>query len=683
MPRMNILPFPAGDPLEFFARLRSSERAVSYVTAGEWTVIAWAPSDTIVGNETRALEKLSAALERRRRSPTGLPFHAGLIGYIGYDFGCELLGVETKTKDDQRIPGLCFHEYDNAVLIRNNQLFVTGDDTFFAAVQAILARPLPLLQPAPTLAFRPRMTRAAYAKAFRTIERRIRDGEFYQLNFAQRFDAVSPIDRRVLFAMLARRNPAACMSFFEGRGCTLLSLSPETFVRIHGNRIVTSPIKGTRPRGSSPKEDQRRRQELLTSEKERAELSMITDLLRNDLGQVCRIGSVQVTDACVVQANPTVWHTYSVVRGELEQGVSAIDVLRRCLPGGSITGCPKKRAVQEIDRLEPLKRGPYTGVLAMFGDGGTAETSILIRTLISTNKKRLSLSVGGGIVADSVLAHEYQETLDKAKAFFDLGQPKSLTWINGKPADPLDARLALLDPLRAKGRAVFETLRTYNGQAFEVPAHLARLAASAKLLGFRLPERCEDLAYQLSQAIQVCGTAPLRMKIVATPDDVLLHCTPLVLDTREFHGIAAMFVRAERHTPRAKALPYDISARANARARKAGFQEALLVDRTGHVPEGAYSNLFWVKDGVLCTAKEHVLLGITRAVTLTLAKQLQLKIRLATPTKQELLDADEVFSTKTTTGPLPILRIGAQRIGNGKTGPVTRRIMKAFADYSG
>lgn len=679
---MTTLPFPAGDPLEFFARLKHTEKNVSYVTAGEWTVIAWNPAETITGDEPHSLEVLAATVERRRTQPSALPFPGGLIGYVGYDLGCALLGVKTKTKDDQKIPGLCFHAYDNAVLLRGKELTIMGDAAFTASVHAILQRPLPSLPAAPALRFRARMTKAAYAKAFKRMKQCIRDGEFYQLNFAQRFDAVSSADRRELFAMLARRNPAACMSFFESKACTLLSLSPETFVRIDGSRIVTAPIKGTRPRGATAKDDQRLRQELLSSTKERAELSMITDLLRNDLGQLCRIGSVTVEAACVVQANPTVWHTHSVVSGELEPGASVIDVLRRCLPGGSVTGCPKKRAVQEIDALEPLKRGPYTGVLCMLGDGGHAETSILIRTLVSAGKK-LSLSVGGGIVADSKLHDEYQETLDKAKAFFDLAQPKTMTWINGLPADPLDARLKLLDPLHAKGKAVFETLRTYGGVPFESGAHGDRLEQSARLLGFTLPSHCLNLGRAVEVAAQICGSGPLRIKVLATKDDVLVQCRPLVIDRKVYAGVSAMFVKAQRVTPLAKALPYDVCARANALARKRGHEEALLVDARGRVPEGAYSNVFWVRDGALHTADERVLLGITRAVVLKLAKQLKLTVRFAMPTQQDVLEADEVFITKTTTGPVPVTRIEKTKIGSGKPGAVTKKIMQAFGAYSG
>ena len=657
------LQFSAGDPLEFFARMRASERNIAYVTDGGVTIVAWNPVRTAF-----RLEDIEGE-------------HRLCIGYVGYDDGAAMIGVRTHAKDDQRVRGTCFHVYTNAVAIEGRSIRVMGDAPFAAQVRVILKRPLPDPSHISVPRFRARMTKQAYAKAFVRVQRCIRDGEFYQLNLAQRFDAAYAGERRELFSLLARRNPAACMSYFEGKDCTLLSLSPETFVRIDGRRIVTCPIKGTRPRGATPEQDAALREELLQSDKERAELAMITDLLRNDVGQIARVGTVRVEEARAIQANPTVWHTHSVVSGELESGMTPADVLRQMLPGGSITGCPKKRAVQEIDALEPLKRGPYTGVLCMF-HGTLLRSSILIRTLVAT-KNKLSLSVGGGIVADSTPESEYQETLDKAKAFFDLAQPKAMTWINGKPADPLDPRLKLLDPLHAKGKAVFETLRTYGGVPFELDAHRKRLARSARLLGFHLPPYCNNLGREILVAVQICGVGPLRIKILATNKDVLIQCVPLVIDPAVYKGVSAMFIQAERVTPMAKALPYDVCAHANAAARKRGHEEALLLDSVGHVPGGAYSNLFWVSRGVLHTADERVLLGITRAVVLKLAKQLKLKVRFTMPAQRDLLEADEVFITKTTTGPVPVTRIGKTKIGSGKPGVVTKKILKAYAGYSG
>jgi branched-subunit amino acid aminotransferase/4-amino-4-deoxychorismate lyase len=279
------------------------------------------------------------------------------------------------------------------------------------------------------------------------------------------------------------------------------------------------------------------------------------------------------------------------------------------------------------------------------------------------------------------MADEYDETLAKARAFFDVAQSKTATWINGMPADPLDSKLALLDPLRARGVAVFETLRTYNGRLFELDAHCRRLRKSARLLGMRLPMPMGSIADALRAAAFCCGPGPLRIKVVATARDVILHVVPLVERPEIYRGVQAMFVHAERHTPRAKALPYDVSARAHARATRDGCEEALLLAPDGRVPEGAYSNLFWVKDGVLHTANNRVLLGITRGVVLRSARKQGIAVRYALALQNDLLHADEVFITKTTTGPIPIVRIGGSRIGTGKPGKTTMRIMQEFRRY--
>lgn len=675
---MNTLQFPVGDPLHFFLRLGPTERMVSLCTVDDWTVIAWNP----VRTHTTFADAKRAYLRRSRQSRGSLPFHAGLIGYMGYDAGCAALGVRTHAGHDPNIPGICIHEYDNAVLIRGTQLCIAGDATFAKTVRAILRRPLPSLNAERAPIFRPRSNRAWYRRAFANAQRCIRDGEFYQVNLAQRFDAGAPEDCRLFFSRLAYRHPAACQAFFESAGCTLLSLSPETFVRVRGKSVYTAPIKGTRPRGETPKQDAAMRRELLGSEKERAELAMITDLLRNDLGQVCIPGSVRVSQRRAVQANPTVWHTYSVIQGKLARNVGPLDAIERMLPAGSVTGCPKRRAVEEIDRMEPIARGPYTGVLLTLSDDGALSSSVLIRTIVARSTT-MSLSVGGGIVADSGCQEEYEETLAKARTFLCAGSAIGVTRINGLQAQRTDSRLQLLQPLKARGNAVFETLRTYNGRVFELAAHCRRLRASANLLGLRLPIPLEKIGDTIRAAACFCGPEPLRIKVVVTKRDVLLHVAPLIDRPEIYRGVRAMFVRAERHTPQAKALPYDVSARAHARAAKYDCEEALLLAPDGCVPEGAYSNLFWVRGGILHTANDRVLLGITRSVVLQCARNLEVPVRYALATKNDLLHADEVFLTKTTTGPIPVIRIGDVPIGTGKPGVVTKRIMRAFDSYSG
>jgi len=195
----------------------------------------------------------------------------------------------------------------------------------------------------------------------------------------------------------------------------IVSSSPELFLKRTGRTIETRPIKGTRPRGNSPKRNEEMRRELLNSAKEAAELTMVVDLERNDLGRICEYGSVEVAEHRYVDELPSLFHTVSTVRGRLKKNTSAVEVLRATFPGGSISGCPKIRAIEVIDELEPTQRHVYTGSIGFFAPGGDFTLNIAIRTMVASGGK-LHYQVGGGIVADSDPEREYQETLDKAAA---------------------------------------------------------------------------------------------------------------------------------------------------------------------------------------------------------------------------------------------------------------------------
>ena len=239
------------------------------------------------------------------------------------------------------------------------------------------------------------------------------------MNLSQRFE-VQPCPPPIeIYRQLRRINPAwysAWLSFqAAGQSCAVLCSSPELFLRSRAGRVVTRPIKGTRPRSGDPAEDRAARAELLSSEKDNAELAMIIDLLRNDLGRVCKFGTVRVTDPCSLEAHPTVFHLVGTVEGELRDGLGQAELLRATFPGGSITGAPKIRAMEIIDEIEPVARGVYTGCVGIVGVDGRAEWNIVIRTLVCIGRRAL-VQVGGGIVADSTARGEYLETLDKARA---------------------------------------------------------------------------------------------------------------------------------------------------------------------------------------------------------------------------------------------------------------------------
>jgi aminodeoxychorismate synthase component I len=239
-------------------------------------------------------------------------------------------------------------------------------------------------------------------------------GDIYQVNLSQSFAAeVSGGSLFGLYEALRDASPAPMAAWLSLDGREVLCSSPETFLKISGRGIETRPIKGTRPRFADPDEDLRSAYELQTSAKEIAELVMITDLLRNDLGQVCEFGSVQVAGMLRLESLAQVHHLVSTVTGSLRPDTDAIEALAACFPGGSITGAPKKRAMEIIRELEPMPRGIYCGAIGWLGYHGESSFNIAIRTLIREGE-RLVYQVGAGIVADSVPASEYQETLDKA-----------------------------------------------------------------------------------------------------------------------------------------------------------------------------------------------------------------------------------------------------------------------------
>jgi anthranilate/para-aminobenzoate synthase component I len=237
------------------------------------------------------------------------------------------------------------------------------------------------------------------------------------VNLSQRLSAENPFTGWEVFVRLAAVSPAPFSAFMDGGDFQIASSSPELFLRLSGIHIQTRPIKGTRPRDPDATRDAQLAYELQTSAKEQAELVMITDLLRNDLGRVCAYGSVQVPDLLRLEKFAQVQHLVSTVEGRLRPEVTHLEALAACFPGGSITGAPKFRAMEIIDELEPVARGPYCGALGCLGFNRESQLSIIIRTALC-QAGRVHFSVGAGIVADSDPAAEYEETLAKARGFF-------------------------------------------------------------------------------------------------------------------------------------------------------------------------------------------------------------------------------------------------------------------------
>jgi para-aminobenzoate synthetase component 1 len=362
----------------------------------------------------------------------GVPFAGGAVLVLAYDYGRRLERWPERARPlDAPPPDLVAHVYD-AVLAwdhgRDRLLYLGTDGrgglsleaarAALAAARALPADPAPpaRLAPGELGAARSNFTAAAFRRAVARVRRYIRSGDVYQVNVAQRFTA-KVVDGDRLYAHLRALSPAPFMADVDlGGGQRVLSSSPERFLRLTRRGEVDSwPIKGTRPRGRTPREDAKLRAQLLASEKDAAELAMIVDLVRNDLGRVARTGSVSVREARRAQAFPTVHHTVGVVAAELDRGVAWDELVRAAFPPASVTGAPKLRACEIVDELEPCRRGVYTGALGYVGWDGALDLAVLIRTVF-LDGDRASAHAGSGIVLGSDPEAERRETLAKARA---------------------------------------------------------------------------------------------------------------------------------------------------------------------------------------------------------------------------------------------------------------------------
>ncbi len=259
-------------------------------------------------------------------------------------------------------------------------------------------------------------TRQEFITKVERAQRYIREGDIYQVNLSQRLAVACGLSGRAMYQQLSTVSPAPFSALLDGGEFQIVSSSPEQFLRMSGSQIVTRPIKGTRPRGADPTQDAQFAYELQTSGKELSELVMITDLLRNDLGKVCEYGTVQVPELARLERFAQVQHLVSTVEGRLKPGVTHFAAFASCFPGGSVTGAPKFRAMEIIDELEPVSRGPYCGAIGYLGFNRESQLNIAIRTAICRDGVA-HFNVGAGIVADSKPEAEYEETLAKAQGF--------------------------------------------------------------------------------------------------------------------------------------------------------------------------------------------------------------------------------------------------------------------------
>ena len=399
-----------------FLVVRSKGRRVEVIERGDVTQLE--------DNPFSVVQRLLSDF-RTNRQPSGPPFQGGAIGFFGYEMGGLLERLPGTAVDDLALPDMNVGFYDWVVALDHANgrawLITTNFSKEGRAKWALdriregrFASASKNGKPAIATNLRSNFTRDQYIEAVRTVKRYIAAGDIYQANISQRLEARVDADPWALYQALRSTAPAPFGAYLGFPEASVLSGSPEQFLRVENGLVETRPMKGTRPRGTTPEDDDRLGRELAASEKDRAENIMIVDLLRNDLGRVCIPGTIRVPELFTVERYPNVHQLVSSVTGELRPEHDAVDLLTACFPGGSVTGAPKIRAMEIIDEIEPVQRGVYCGAIGYIGFDGSMQLSIPIRTML-TKGRQVYLQVGGGIVADSDPESEYQETLVKAR----------------------------------------------------------------------------------------------------------------------------------------------------------------------------------------------------------------------------------------------------------------------------
>ncbi len=433
------------DPADLLEVLRDEpgvfllESSIQQAERGRYSFIGYDPFGAVKGNDLETFAKLKKEYLRFHDSSTSklTPFAAGIMGYLSYDFGLQFENMKSRHKDELSIPGCCFGFYDRIITIDHfkKKIIVTSNGLPQTNIKLRKERAIArlnefekILKDVP-VAHRARhghemplrldsdFNKVQYCRAVEKALDYIRQGDIYQVNLSQAFSGISrnSVNSSALYRTLRNLSPSCFGGYFNGGAFQIISSSPELFLSMDKGMVETRPMKGTRARGQTPMNDRFHRQDLVQSAKEKAELLMVTDLERNDLGRVCEFGSIKVQRIREIEKYRTVFQATATVKGKLAKGKDGFDLLQASFPGGSVTGCPKIRAMQIIDELEAVRRGIYTGAMGYMSFSGEMAFNILIRTILVRGQK-LSFHVGGGIVADSQPDFEYDETLVKAQA---------------------------------------------------------------------------------------------------------------------------------------------------------------------------------------------------------------------------------------------------------------------------
>ena len=432
-------------PSEIFTALRDQKNcffldsSLNSGTSGRYSILGINPFYLFKTKNQEPFVRLRQLLdEYRLEDQSGLPFAGGAVGFLSYDLGF-LLEEKLKkiNKIDPGIPDCFFGFYNTALVIDNLKkiLYICAVGfpekkqhlaealarSNIERIEQLLSKAKPQQQKEPkglNVELKSNFKRSDYLGTVKKVKQYIKEGDIYQLNLSQCFEASTALSGREIYGRLRKISPSYFGAYFDGGDFEILSSSPERFLKLDNKRVATHPMKGTRRRGINKNEDQLLKKQLLDSPKDKAELMMIVDLERNDLGKVCDYQSIRVRALRDLERYSTVYQTTATIEGQLYKNKDRIDLLRATFPGGSITGCPKIRAMEIIEELEPHRRCVYTGALGYLSFSGGMDFNILIRSILKKQDK-LYFGVGGGIVADSEPEAEYEETLVKAKAMIE------------------------------------------------------------------------------------------------------------------------------------------------------------------------------------------------------------------------------------------------------------------------
>ncbi len=625
-----------------------------------------------------------------------LPIHAGLMGYLSYDLKDCLEKLPRTSFDDIHLPDLCLYA-PSLILVQDkirNESWVSvpirtksvscdildSIDVF----KKIISAPEPYDSgfSGDISGFVSSFSRPDYLRAVETIKEYISSGDVYQVNMSQRFGMGFQGSPFSLFESLLKKNPAPFFAYIQAGNHQIISTSPERFICRNSDVVETRPIKGTRPRGKTADEDLRMKTELSESLKDDAELSMIVDLLRNDIGKVCKPGSVRVSEHKRVEAYQNVYHLVSDVTGTLDQGMDSVNLIKAAFPGGSITGCPKIRAMEIIDELEPVRRHIYTGSIGYISFHDTLDLSVAIRTATIT-KGNIFFSVGGGIVFDSDPSAEYEETLHKGKTLMEIFEgkntrsvKKSLLWMDGALIQHEAACVPVASHGVQYGYGVFETIRAVKGKPCYLEDHLMRFEKSWKsLYGVDLPDiTWNDVIFQVLSANDLeNGVAAVKIMAIKADEQasfsnhLVVMARPYIhrLELLKAAGLRLITYPEPRQTPLAshKSLNYLYYYLAEKWARENNADEAIIINPDGSVSETNTCNILAIYGKTIIQPEStNVLPGImaTKVIEVLAGQGFAIKHKLLST--DELNSADHIIVTNSLIGAVPVLSLDGRTL---------------------